>query len=181
MSGNLWTAPTQQLMVGVSTAKNNFTAATDLPCSENAAAFPIIFGGTLNPGTLIDIDAWGVFSTTGTPTLLLGWYYGLVAGVSIAAGAAKTTGSGVTNVAWAYSYNGRITKIGTSGAIIGLAYWKLHSSNSAWTEYTAPEAAMAEVTIDTTVNKQISIGATWGTASASNTITCHGMMVRITG
>jgi hypothetical protein len=40
-------------------------------------------------------------------------------------------------------------------------------------------AAARTVTIDTTAAKAISIGAQWGTANASNTITCNDISVKL--
>jgi hypothetical protein len=181
MAANLWTAPTQQLLAGTSVAQNTFTAAKDLPVGENTSVFPMIYGGTLNPGSRIRIEAWGVASNTATPTLILGVYYGLVAGTALAVSTAKTTTTAMTNWEWHLQWTGRVLAVGTSGSIIGSGYWKLPTSLTAWTEIRLPETAPAAVTIDTTVNKQLSIGATWSASSASNTITCHDMDVQIVG
>jgi hypothetical protein len=44
-----------------------------------------------------------------------------------------------------------------------------------------PATALATVTIDTTAAKAITIGAQWGTSSASNTLTCHHHSVELIG
>lgn len=177
----LWTAPTQQLFDGVSIAQNTFTAAKDIPVGDSASVFPTFTAQQLQQGTSIRLDAWGVMSNTGTPTLILGVYYGLVAGTALAVSTAKTTTTAMTNWQWRLHYEGRIQSHGTAGSIIGLGWWRLPTSLTAWTEFNLPETAPAAVTIDTTLNKSISIGATWSASSASNTITCHGMEVLISG
>lgn len=181
MPNNLWTAPALQLLPGTSIAQNTFTAARDIPVGETATAFPIIPAGSLVPGSTIRIEAWGVASNTGTPTLIMGLYFGLVAGVALAVSTAKTTTTAMANWEWHMWYTGRITKVGTAGGIIGSGYWRLPTSLTAWTEFRLPETAPAEVAIDTTVNKQLAIGATWSASSASNTITAHGMEVLVSG
>lgn len=181
MPGSLWTAPVQQYLPGASTAKNTFTSATDLPCSEDATMFPTIQGNQLQPGSIIDVEAWGVASNTGTPTLILGVYYGLVAGTALAVSTAKTTTTAMSNWEWHLWYTGRVLNRGTSGAIMGSGYWYLPTSLTAWTSIRLPETAPASVTIDTTVDKKISIGATWSASSSSNTITCHELKVVVHG
>jgi hypothetical protein len=180
----LWTAPSAPLAPGTSIAQNTFTAAKDLPVGEFATNFPIIYGGTLSPGSHIQIEAWGVASNTGTPTLALGIYWGLVAGTAIAVSTAKTTTTAMTNWEWHLWYTSRIIGVGTAttgGSIVGSGYWNLPTSLTAWTQIRLPETAPAAVAIDTTINKQISIGATWGTSSISNTITCHECLVEVHG
>lgn len=181
MAAQAWTAPLLPFAPGASTAKNTFTAATDLPCGENAAAFPIIPGGTLVPGTMIRVEAGGVFSNTGTPTLAIGLYYGLVAGTALAVTTTITTTTGATNWPWRFYYWGRVTNTGTSGSIMGHGELWLATSLTAMSQNQAPTTAMAAVTIDTTTSKQLSIGASWGASSASNTITCHYMIPQIIG
>jgi hypothetical protein len=182
MPSNLWTAPAPPLLPGTSVAQNTFTSAKDIPEGESTAGgFSIIYGGQLQAGTYIDIEAFGVASNTATPTLILGVYYGLVAGTALAVSAAKTTTTAMSNWEWHLWYTGRVVSVGTSGSIIGSGYWRLPTSLTAWTEFRLPETAPAAVTIDTTVNKQISIGATWSASSASNSITCHSCIVRTHG
>lgn len=181
MPSNLWSAPAGPLLPGTSIAQNTFTAAKDLPVGESATAFPIIYGGQLQPGSRVDIEAWGVASNTATPTLILGIYYGLVAGVALAVSTAKTTTTAMTNWEWHLYYTGRVVTVGTTGSIMGSGYWNLPTSLTAWTQIRLPETAPAAVTIDTTINKQISVGATWSASSASNTITCHDCNIRIDG
>jgi len=180
MAQNAWSAPAGQFD-GTSVAQNTFTAARDIPTGDATSIFPITYGAALAPGTMIEAYAWGVASNTGTPTLALGIYYGLVAGVALAVSAAKTTTTAMSNWKWELWYEGRITSRGTTGAIMGHGRWRLPTSLTAWTEFNLPETAPASVAIDTSVNKYWSIGATWGTSSASNTITCHEFRVIVHG
>lgn len=117
------------------------------------------------------VYAAGRFSTTGTPTLLVGLYYGAVAGVAICATSAITTASGVTNLTWEFEASFRVRTVGTSGTALGTG--KLYGVPAATSVNMAPASAPATATIDTTAAKALTIGAQWGTSSASNTITCH--------
>jgi hypothetical protein len=186
MPNNLWTAPQGPLMPGTSVASTTFTSAQGLAVGETTTATPVIYGGSLQVGTYITVEAWGVASNTGTPTLALGVYYGgtvsaAVGGTTLKVSAAKTTTTAMTNWPWWVWYQGRVTAVGTSGAIMGYGRWRLPTSATAWTEFNLDENAPASVTIDTTVNKNIVVGATWGTSNASNSITCHGCLVRLDG
>jgi hypothetical protein len=107
----------------------------------------------------------------------LGFYYGGVAGTALAATTAITTGSGVTNVPWRMEWQGIVRSVGASGTIMGAGEVHLGTSVSAWTSYPLPQTAMAAVTIDTTTAKNVTVGAQWGTSSASNTLTVHGLLI----
>lgn len=185
-----WTAPQDPQFAGTSTASTTFTSAQGLPVGESAGAPPIIYAGQLKVGTIVTVEAWGVASNTGTPTLALGLYYGgtvsaAVGGTTLKVSAAKTTTTAMANWPWWIWYQGRITSVGpasaTGGAIMGHGRWRLPTSLTAWTEFNLDENAPASVQIDTTVNKNIVVGATWGTSNAANSITCHSCLVLIHG
>lgn len=182
MPNNLWTAPAGPLQVGTAVAKTTFTTLAALnPPGETISSAYQTYGGQLQPGTAISIEAWGVASNTGTPTLQLGVYYGAAGAVDLALSTAKTTTTAMANWEWHLWYLGRVTAVGTAGAIMGSGYWRLPTSLTAWTEIRLPETAPASVAIDTTINKFIGIEAAWSASSASNTITCHACNVLISG
>ena len=78
------------------TALANSTTLTDISVAPQFT-LPANF---LQAGSALKFTAYGVFSTTGTPTLLLGVYYGGVVGTALATTGAIATGSGVTIVPW---------------------------------------------------------------------------------
>lgn len=134
----------------------------------------------LEEGAELELHAHGFFSNTGTPTLLLGFYYGGVAGVALAASSAVTTTTTLTGVPWMLWYRGRVRATGTSGSIHGMGTLTLGTALTAVTVRPIPETLAARtVTIDTTIVKTISVGAQWGTSSASNTLTCQDLSIRI--
>lgn len=156
---------------GAGTAYASSVVLTDV----SSTAFP--YATTPNQlivGSWLHLTAFGVFSNTGTPTLLLGFYYGGVAGTALAASTAITTTSGVTNVPWRMELDVICRSIGTSGTVMCNGYLDLGTSVSAVTHIPLPQVALATVTVDTTLSKLISVGAQWGTNSGSNTLTCHG-------
>lgn len=181
MPTTMWNAPMGPPKAGASVAQNTFTAARDIPVGEDTTSLYVVPGNTLNAGSQISVEAWGVMSNTATPTIILGIYWGGVAGTALAISTAKTTTTAMTNWEWHINWIGRCTGTGTTGAIIGSGYWFLPTSLTAWTAIRFPETAPASVAVDTTIDKKVSIGATWSASSISNTITCHQMAVVVGG
>lgn len=150
------------------------TTLTDV----SAAPQFVLPANYLQEGSTLTLRAWGVFSTTSTPTLLLGFYYGGVAGVALGTTGAITTGSGVTNVPWRIELDVDVWTDGATGTCKTQGWAGFGTSVSAWSFLPIPNTAnTSTVTIDTTAAKAITVGAQWGTSSASNTLTCHGFKV----
>jgi hypothetical protein len=133
--------------------------------------------GLLTVGSSFRITAHGVFSTTTTPTLLFGVYYGGVGGTAIVVSSAITTASSVTNMPWHLEHVFTVRATGTSGSVFGHGWLDIGTTVAAVTHLPLPQTANAAVTVDTTTAKSLVIGAQWSAASASNTITCHHLLV----
>jgi hypothetical protein len=170
-----WVAPLAPLHTSNGSAYANSVALTDVSPTP-AITIPANF---LEPGSELEIRAHGEFSTTGTPTLLLGFYYGGVAGVALGATAAITTASGAASFPWMLEYRGVCRTNGGSGTINGMGRLYLGTSLVLLSMNALPASAAARtVTIDTTGAKAITVGAQWGTASASNTLTVNDISVK---
>ena len=133
----------------------------------------------LQVGSVLRITASGVFSNTGTPTLILGAYYGGVAGTALGATTAITTITAASNWPWKFYWEGVVRTVGPSGTIIGVGHVLMPASI---TQFQAPwcvpaTGAQTAVTIDTTSAKAITLGATWSASSASNTLTVNNFLV----
>lgn len=133
----------------------------------------------LGLGSILRLTSWGTASNTATPTLILGFYYGAVAGIALVASTAVTTTTAMSSWAWYLEYIGIVRSLGASGTILGAGRVEIPTSLTAFTARRLPETALATVTIDTTVGKDITTGAQWGTSSGSNTLTCHGMTAEV--
>lgn len=134
------------------------------------------------PGTAFKLTAYGIFSTTATPTLLLGFYYGGVAGTALVTTGAVTTASGVTNVPWHMEAYLTVRSVGATGTVKVHGWCDLGTSVSAVSHLPIPATAnTGTVTVDTTAAKLITVGAQWGTANASNTVTCQHHYVESLG
>lgn len=159
------------------TALANSASLTDVSVAPQF----VLPANFLQAGSALKFTAFGVFSTTGTPTLLLGIYYGGIAGTALATTGAITTATGVTNVPWRLSLSTTIRSTGTSGTAISQGYCGFGTSVSAWSWLPVPNTALATVTIDTTASKALTVGAQWSAASASNTLTLHGFQIESLG
>jgi hypothetical protein len=173
----LYVAPVPPLNILAGTAYNTSITLTDV----SPAPQIVLPANQLDNGMMIRLTAFGTFSNTGTPTLLLGFYYGGVAGTALAATSAITTTTGATNWPWRLEWEGRVRSTGTAGTILGAGMLSLATALTAYTYRPVPETALATTTIDTTTAKAITVGAQWGTSSASNTLTCHNLDVELIG
>jgi len=155
-------------------AKNTFTAIQDI----SPTPLPMSYANELKLGTRVEIEAWGEFSTPVTPTLAIGVYYGAVAQVWNSG--TITTGSGAAAWPWHIHWAGIVTTVGASGVLYGSGVLDLGTSLTAFAASAVPVTAAARsVTIDTTAAKSWGIAGTWGTSSASNTITVDVFNVHI--
>jgi hypothetical protein len=184
MAYNAWTAPIGGPMVD-DAAINLTNTVTLTAISPGAAANPIWYpGNTIKAGAIVELEAWGTVSTSGTtPTLIIGFYWGGTAGVILAA----TTAITLTNQAgaawpWRMHYKGRVTQCGTTGSINGIGEFENPTSLVAFTGRRIPETiALQTVAIDTTINKAVVVGATWGAAASTNIINCNGFLAGVWG
>lgn len=170
MARQYWVSQLGPLHSADGTALNTSTTLTDI-----SPAPPIVLpANTLEVNSEIEIVAELTFSNTATPTLLVGLYYGGVAGAALAASSAVTTTTGAASWPIIMRYRGRVRAIGTAGSIYGQGEFLLGTALTAFSPRPIPETAAARtVAIDTTAAKTITVGAQWGTSSASNTITCN--------
>jgi hypothetical protein len=78
---------------------------------------------------------------------------------------------------WRMTYKGRVTNTGTAGSITGIGELQLASSLTAFTARRIPETTAAMVVaVDTSINKAVVVGATWGTSAGTNILFCNGML-----
>lgn len=156
----------------IGAAFNTFTTRQDV---TGVGRLPVIPAGTLRSGSQLEFDARGEFSTTGTPTLSIGFYIGTqVPAITtvVAESAAITTGSGAAAWAWEMHWEGLVTDALVAGSMTGHGYLKLGTSLTAYAaDAPIPTTAAARiVAIDTTIARAVGVCATWGTSSASNSI-----------
>lgn len=173
MGNSTWVNSLDPFTLARGAAKNTFTAWQDI----SPLPLPATYANELKIGTAIELEARGEFSTTGTPTLQLGFIYGATAGATggtvLAQTAATATASGAAAFPWHLHYTGIVTAIGAAGLTIyghGIADIGSALTTMTSTFYPVTAAARAVASMDSTTMKLWGVGAAWGASSASNQI-----------
>lgn len=169
-------------------------ATSDGTAIANTVTETIIFSNVTIPanymqdGRVLRITAYGRHSTTGTPTITFRMRWGGVAGTVLCASGAMVTGSAVTAAMWSMNVIIQVRTNGATGTIFAVgrasigedATSTVGSATNAGAEDfmgSAGVATPATATVDLTADTALSITATWGTASASNTLTGHVYLI----
>lgn len=158
----------QYSQLNLGTAYASSVTLTDISPGGTVAGEAFTFpAGYLQVGQQFRVRAKGIISNTGTPNLTLGVYYGGTAGTALASTGAVATVTSLSNSVWSMEADLRVDATGTSGSIRTLA-----SASGIYASPTFFPASSSgnNVTVDTSVAKILTIGATWGTNSASNSI-----------
>lgn len=154
---------------GAGAALLSSTTLTDISPSPQLT----LPAGYMYIGQRLRLIAYGIFSTTGTPTLLLGGYYGGVAGTALATTGAVTTGSGAASWPWRLQLEIYVRSLGSSGTVWCNGLVTLGTSLTATSLLWIPNSQTQPITVNTTTANALTVGAQWGTSSASNTVTCE--------
>lgn len=168
-----------QVGSGAGSALTNTTTLTDISPAPQA----VIPANYLYVGQRLRITAYGIYSNTATPTLLLGVYFGGVAGTLLAATAANATPSGVTNVPWQVVCDVYVRSVGSAGSVWANGTATVFQTLAGGASgnpliYALPTTQTQPISsLNTTQSNALTIGAQWGTASSSNTITCEDAYV----
>lgn len=153
--------------VGAGAAYNTSVTLTDVSPAPQIT----IAANSLFVGQRLRVKGYGIFSNTGTPTLLLGVYYGGVAGTALATTGAVTTTTGATSWPFDIELDILVKSVGSSGTVWCNGKVNLGTSLTAMTPLWLPSSQTQPITVDTTSAKALTLGAQWGTSSASNTLT----------
>jgi hypothetical protein len=158
---------------------NTFTTKQDVTPSP----VPVILAGRLRPGSKIHVHAQGDYSTTGTPNLTLGFWFGtraLAITGDIALSSVIVTAT-ATAWPWRMEWDGLCTGVGVAGSLLGQGKIQLGSALTTFNaEVPIPiTQALRTVAIDTTIERALGVSATWSASSASNNITVNDLQVQI--
>jgi len=170
----------------VGSAYNTSTTATVVSPATGAAWIPANFvQPSYGSSKALLVKAYGVLSTTSTPNLTMEVLANTTQGTRNSSGILATTGtlaqgSGVTNVPWELEVLITAATTGASASFLGMGMFKVY--NSATTLNTARcSSSAANPNTGLTLSSQsayyIEVAATWGTNSASNTLTVYGYTV----
>jgi hypothetical protein len=169
-----YTTPLGPFAPAIGNNVNTFTARADV----SPLPLPILPANACRQGTALKLEAEGEFSTTGTPTLVLGFYAGAVGASGggtlthiLAESAAITTGSGAASWPWRLEYRGKFTLTGSSGTIVGNGVLELGTALTTHSSTPIPiTLALRTVTFNTSIANAIGVCATWSASSASNNV-----------
>ena len=158
--------------VETSLLNNSSTTVVGFFTQGSAAAYPgstlTLNAGMLSLGTIFQGKVVGIISNTGTPTatvrlVLKNPSTGSVV-YTVNTSGAVTTVSTLSNSTFEALFEWIVTATGSSGSVTGrMSVLENATRNS--------NIAPAAVTVDTTQPYNIDVLFTWGTASASNTVT----------
>lgn len=153
---------------------NTFTGPQDVTSNTTNPPYVLPANFLDRPGQILHVYAAGTFSTTATPTLVMGTYYGTtVLGVNVA----LTTASGAATLPWCLETWTKLQTAGTAGAVVTRGVLVYGTTLTAVTTIPVPGIALANVAIDTTVAAPLTVKATWSASSASNIIVTHQFFV----
>lgn len=171
MPAQFWESTLNSPQLGAGASYNTSAALTDI----SPAPQLVLPANFLYVGQALRLSAFGTYAVSGTtPTLLLGFYYGGVAGIALAATPALTvTNSATVNWAWRLEATATVRSTGSTGTIMVQGWCDLATSLTTVTHTPIPVTTLATVTIDTTSAKAITVGAQWGTSAAANIAFCH--------
>lgn len=153
-------------------AFGTFTVLQDI----SPLPLPLVYGYQLRVGQKIDLEAEGEYTCATGITLSLAFLYGATAGAAgtpVVLGQSGVITTGTTPTAWPWHLHARglVTAVGASGQLVMHGYLDLGTSLTAMSSTFAPVTqALRTVTVDTTVNKLVGVGAAWGTSGAGNTL-----------
>jgi hypothetical protein len=174
--------PVGPFAIAASAAFNTFTTKQNVTTLGNV---PVIPAGKLRAGSKLSIRAAGNFSTTGTPTLSLGLWFGtraLSMTGDLAISSAITTGSAAAAWPWILEWDALCTKADVAGVLLGQG--KLYLG-TALTTFAAPvpipiTAALRTIsTFDTTIERAIGVSAAFSASSASNQVQVDDLRVML--
>jgi len=173
--------PVGPFPAAASAAFNTFTTKQNVTTLGNV---PVIPAGKMRMQSKIWVRACGNFSTTGTPTLQLGFWIGtraLAMTIDLAISSAITTASGAAAFPWMMEWEGFCTKADVSGTVLGQG--KLYLG-SALTTFNTPvpipiTQALRTVAIDTTIERAVGVMAAFNASSGSNQVQVDDLRVLI--
>lgn len=165
MSRQYWQEPISWTVASGTAVANTTTETIIFPNVTIPANY-------MQDGRTLRVKVQGQHSTTGTPTLIFRVRWGGVAGTVLGLSPTFTTGSGVTANLWEMDFDLQTRSNGSSGTLVLIGKVAVQGASVPSQLFCVGGGATpAATTCDLTADTALSITATWGTASASNTLT----------
>jgi hypothetical protein len=172
--------PAQYWVAQLNTNVNNNVSATNAAVTTIIDVSPApqltLPANFLTVGSTLRLTAYGAYTSSASAgTFVIGFYYGAVAGIALAATAATSYTASQTGAPWRAEYTGAVRTVGSSGTIFGEGFVLLGTAPGTYgSPVPMPGTNPAAVTIDTTTAKSITVGFT---SSASQSVTVNGLLV----
>ena len=125
------------------------------------------------PGRIFKLSASGVYSTTGTPTLVFKVKFGTTALITFTA---KTGINNASNQSWRVDAVIIVRTTGATGTVLPYGTLFINTASGVDTVETVVNSA---VTVDTTANQTLQVSLTWGASSSSNTATMKAFLSEV--
>jgi hypothetical protein len=156
------------LSTGPTTVANTIT--------ETVIATGTIAAGDAVAGAVYRMVAYGVASTTGTPNFSITARLGGVAGTSMGVVGATATASAISGRPWKAEYFLRCVSAGASAVWSPFLGVQHSLASGAQVGAVQHPNSIPNQTVDSTVSEAMVLTWIWGTANASNTMTCTGVV-----
>jgi len=155
-----WVAPIPPLNTLDGTGYTGTAAIGDI----SPAPGIVLPANILEQGSRIYIDAFGKYTSSGTPgTAILGGYIGtgaISSGQAVGATAATTVGTSKTNQTWRLKCEVQVRLIGSSGTAVGCCEAIGIAGGTAGDIVLGPLTGLTTTTIDTTAALKVMVGVT---------------------
>jgi hypothetical protein len=135
-------------------------------------------------GTGLRLRAFGEYtSTSATPTLTLGFYWGGFGGVALAAATGVAISASAVAWPWMMEWEGEFRLLGGTGSVKGMGLLRMGSSLTAFNaEIGIPATqALRTVTVSTAAAQAVTVGANWSSATGTPSITCYRLLLEMVG
>lgn len=170
----------------VGAAYNTSTTATVVSTAASAGFVPAnFFLPSYGAAKSLLVKAFGVLGTTSAPNLTMEVLANTTQGTRNSSGILATTGavaqgSGVTNIPWELEVLISCASTGASGSFLAIGMFKTYTAATTVNNFRCSSSAAnpnTGLTLSTQSAYYVELAATWGTNSASNTLTLYGYTV----
>lgn len=128
-------------------------------------------------GAIYEITGYGVYGTTGTPTLTVTLLWGGTGGTVLAVTPAITLPATITNAPFSYTATVTFRSTTQAWSVLNLTLDTSTTTDLSSTYIASPTAV---TTVTTTGANALVVAVTWSASSASNTISLNGGMIQRT-
>lgn len=150
------------------------SAISNTASETNFSVNEVLGSPIFQPGRIIRVIASGVYSTTGTPTLIFKVKFGSTALVTFTA---KTGINNASNQSWRLEATIVCRSTGASGTV--MAFGTVYVNTAAGVDTVETVVNNSATTVDTTDAQTLQVSLTWSAMSSSNTATLKNFLAML--